>query len=238
MAIRGVLFDKDGTIIDFHLSWSPINRAAALHAAGGDVTLANRLLSHGGQDPETDRCLPGTPLAQGTAKEIAAVFSEVIGSSRYAALADDIDRIFEEGGKTHSVLVPGAVETLRWLRGRGIPIGVATNDSMLGIETSLARHDVLPHFAFLAGYDSGHGAKPGPGMVTAFCRSQGLAPEEVCVVGDSINDLRMASAGGAGLKIGVLTGPSAPADLEGFADLILGSIAEMPASEDFTRCLA
>ena len=30
MAIRGILFDKDGTIIDYWRTWVPINREAAL----------------------------------------------------------------------------------------------------------------------------------------------------------------------------------------------------------------
>ena len=33
VAIRGILFDKDGTIIDYWRTWVPINREAALYAA-------------------------------------------------------------------------------------------------------------------------------------------------------------------------------------------------------------
>ena len=54
MAIRGILFDKDGTIIDYARTWVPLNREAANFAAGGDVALAAELLRAHGQDPDTD----------------------------------------------------------------------------------------------------------------------------------------------------------------------------------------
>ena len=41
MAIRCILFDKDGTIIDSWRTWVPINRAAALYAASGGRVVTN-----------------------------------------------------------------------------------------------------------------------------------------------------------------------------------------------------
>ena len=43
MAIRGVLFDKDGTIIDYWRTWVPINREVALYAAGGNADARRRV---------------------------------------------------------------------------------------------------------------------------------------------------------------------------------------------------
>jgi phosphoglycolate phosphatase len=51
----------------------------------------------------------------------------------------------------------------------------------------------------------------------------------VAVVGDSLHDLHMARAAGAGLAVGVLTGPATRTDLEDHADVVMGSIAELPA---------
>ena len=36
LKISAILFDKDGTLLDYHLSWQPINARAALWAAAGD----------------------------------------------------------------------------------------------------------------------------------------------------------------------------------------------------------
>ena len=61
--IKGVLLDKDGTILDYAKTWIPINHDIALAAARGDRTLADSLLRAGGHDPATDLVTPGSPLA-------------------------------------------------------------------------------------------------------------------------------------------------------------------------------
>ena len=55
------------------------------------------------------------------------------------------------------------------LRGRGFRLGIATMDS------EIAAHQAMPAKAthqldFICGFDTGHGVKPGGGMVEAFAR--------------------------------------------------------------------
>ena len=69
-SIRGVLFDKDGTLIDFFQTWAPAYEAVALRLAGGDAVLAERLLTLGGRDPATRCFKPDSALAAGTNAEI------------------------------------------------------------------------------------------------------------------------------------------------------------------------
>jgi phosphoglycolate phosphatase len=109
---------------------------------------------------------------------------------------------------------------------------VATSDSLRGARASLGGFGVLDRIDFLAGYDSGHGVKPDPGMVEGFCAATGLAAARVAVVGDNLHDLQMGRAAGAGLVVGVLTGNSACGELEALADHVLGSIAEIEALLD------
>ena len=227
MAIRGVLFDKDGTILDYWATWVPINRRAALHVAGGNRALADELLRLGGHDPATDRVIPGTALAAGDFDDIARAFAAHPDVGAASELAVDIERIFCEGGAAHSVLLAGARETLVELKRRGFRLGLATNDSEGGLEASLLQHRVLDLFDFRAGCDSGYGAKPDPRMVRAFCQDVGCGLEHVAVVGDAVHDLAMGRAAGAGLTVGVLSGTSGRADLEAYADLILGSVNEL-----------
>lgn len=233
MAMRGILFDKDGTIIDYWQTWVPVNRKAALHAAGGDATLANELLRLGGHDPETDRVMPGTALAAGDFDDIANAFRAHPDLRAGAQLSADIERIFCEGGAQHSALIKGVRATLAELKRRGFHLGLATNDSIAGLEASLADHDILHLFDVKTGCDSGFGAKPGAGMALAFCEASGIDPSEMAVVGDAVHDLAMGRAAGAGLNIGVLSGTSARDDLEGYADLILDSINDMLARPEF-----
>jgi phosphoglycolate phosphatase len=232
VAIRGILFDKDGTIIDYWRTWVPINRQAALYAAGGDQAIADQLLRLGGHDPKTDRIVPGTPLAAGDYLDIARAFAAHHGIAPAEELAPGIARVFREGGRG-SALLPGVRETLAELKRRGFRLGIATNDTADGLEASLAGHDILRHFEFAAGCDSGYGAKPDPGMALAFCKAIGADPHEVALVGDAVHDLVMGRAAGAAVNIGVLSGTSAREDLAGYADVILDSINDMPARQEF-----
>lgn len=231
--MRAILFDKDGTLIDYWRTWLPINRRVALFAADGDAALADELLALGGQDPLTGRVTPGSPLAAGGIADIAEAFARHPDVGAGYQLEAGIDRIFAEGGAAHSVLVPGARDALVALKARGFALGLATNDSEAGLMASLAAHDVLPLFDFMAGCDSGFGPKPGPGMVAAFVAATGHAPRHVAVVGDAVHDLAMGRAAGVACTVGVLSGTSGEDDLAGLADLILDSVADMPAHPRF-----
>ena len=233
MAIRGILFDKDGTIVDYWRTWVPVNREAALHAAGGDARLAAELLQLGGHDPGTDRITPGAPLAAGDFMDIANAFAAHPDLPSASELVADIEAVFVKGGAMHSQLIDGVHAALGALHRRGLRLGIATNDSVAGIETSMTQHDILHLFDFVAGADSGYGAKPDPRMGLAFCQAVGLAREEVAVVGDAVHDLAMGRAAGLGLTIGVLSGTSARDDLAPLADLIVASVAELPGRPEF-----
>ena len=235
MKIRGILFDKDGTIIDYFRTWVPMNREAALLAAGGDAALAAELLCAHGQDPDTGAMVGDSVLAVGSITQIADAFAAHLGARAPAGLAASFQRLFEEGGAKNAVLIPGADRTLATLKARGLRIGVATNDSVGGLKASLKRTGTLDLLDFACGYDSGHGTKPEPGMAQAFCAAVGLQPGEIAVVGDAVHDLAMGRAAGAGFTIGVLSGTGTAAQLEPLADIVLASINDMPALPTFRK---
>ena len=65
MAIRGILFDKDGTIIDYWRTWVPINRKVALYAARGDRRSQMNSCASAVRTLKPTALLPGSPLAAG-----------------------------------------------------------------------------------------------------------------------------------------------------------------------------
>ena len=233
MAIRGIFFDKDGTIIDYWRTWVPINRAAALYAAGGDNAIADALLRLGGHDPTTDGITPGSPLAAGDALDIAKAFASHPGIAPAERLVAGIDRIFCSGGAQHSALISGAGDTLTELKRRGFRLGLATNDSGNGLQASLGSHGILGLFDFTAGCDAGFGSKPDPRMVQGFCRAVGLGRHEIAMVGDAAPDLVMGRAAGVAITVGVLSGTSRRQDLAALADLVVDSINDLLARPEF-----
>jgi len=230
-AIQGILFDKDGTLLDYDATWSPLNKRAALEAAGGDAALAQQLLVAGGYDPATESHLPNSLLVSASNAEIAGSWAALLGSDP-VQLTDRITGIFEANSAETAVAVAGMEAVVTALKARGLALGVATNDSEESAYQSLAPFGVVDHFSFVAGFDSGHGAKPGPGMVEAFCAATGLAPEAVAVVGDSLHDMEMGRQAGAGLLVAVLTGTGGRDDLVHHAHHVLDSIAELEALLD------
>jgi len=226
--IKGLLFDKDGTILDFYRTWIPINRSMALDAAGGDVELAAELLRASGHDPETDIFTPGAVLVGADATGVALSFAETLKDRTPPNLLDIIARNFREGGAKYATLIDGATDEIARLGSSGYRLGLATNDTFDGLEASLGRFGgLLDMFEFRVGCDSGHGAKPEPGMGLAFAQVVGLEPSACAIIGDSIHDLEMGRRAGFGLCVGVLTGPSRRADLEPHADIVIDSILDL-----------
>ncbi len=227
--ISAVLFDKDGTLIDFRATWLPAYEAIVRELFGVDPSGADRLLRAGGYDRATGGLDPTSVLAAGTNGEIAALWAGLVGRTDVAALADDVNRRFMRHAETCLVPVTDLPALFGRLRQRRLRLGVATNDSQAALEAQVRRLRIEGLLDFCCGYDGGHGAKPGPGMVDAFARGLGLPTAAVAVVGDSLHDLEMARAAGAGLAIGVLTGASPRETLAPHADHVIASIAEIEA---------
>ncbi|TVQ52129.1 MAG: HAD family hydrolase [Rhodobacteraceae bacterium] len=227
--IRAVLFDKDGTLFDFSATWRGAARRFLEMLAPGDPALQRRLGASVGFDADTGRFAPNSPLVAGAASEVAETLERLLPGRAAAALEAAANAAAEGIGL--STLTPATDDLpglLDGLRARGLALGVATHDSEAAARAHLGAVGALDRFAFIAGYDSGHGLKPGPGMVLAFAEAVGVAPAEIVMVGDSAHDLGAARAAGA-VAVGVLTGPAAPEDLAPLADAVLASIADLPA---------
>lgn len=230
--IRGVLFDKDGTLFDFHASWAAMTEAM-LDSLAPDAEAWGQMARAAGYRPEEGRFMPGSVIVSEPTSVLAGLWSRW----RPDLGAERIERIANEaaGESAPGALRPAVADLpalLMVLANRGLVLGVATHDEEDAARRQLASVGALDAFAFVAGYDSGHGAKPGPGMLRAFGRATGLEPAAIAMVGDSRHDLQMVPAAGAALAIGVLTGPAGQADLAPHADYILPSIAELPGLLD------
>ena len=229
MTIAGILFDKDGTLLDFHASWVPVIRAAALLAAENDAGLAEALMERGGYEPASGRIRSGSPLAAETTAEIAALWAEVLPGWGAEALTTAMEAIFVTGGAEHAVPVTDLADLFRRFRARSLALGVATSDSHAGMLASLAGTGAIELLDFVAGCDTGHGNKPGPGPCEAFCRAVSLRPDQVAVVGDNLHDLEMGRSAGAALCVGVLTGTSTRDELAPHADHVIADITRLEA---------
>jgi phosphoglycolate phosphatase len=221
--IDGLLFDKDGTLFDFRISWGRWAQGFLAQIAQ-DAAHAERLGRAIGFDPTTGSFAPDSPVIAATAADIAAALAPELPGVTVAELTDRIDASAAQAPMSQAVPLAPLMASLRE---RGLRLGVATNDSEAPARQHLQNHGITACFDFIAGYDSGYGAKPGPGMCLAFARQLGLDPARVAMVGDSRHDLEAGRA--AGMRtIAVLTGIARREELAPHADVVLTDIGEIP----------
>lgn len=224
--IAGILFDKDGTLLSFNESWGPVNRKVALFASAGDPVLADNLLYACGMDPVTGQIVPDSLLAVANTAEIAAGFVAAGSPVAIEVLVPQIDNLFAEASDI-SVPVTDLVALFSRLKAAGLKLGIASSDNERSIRNIVSRFGIDDFVDYVAGYDSGHGAKPGAGMVIGFCRQTGLEPAMVAVVGDSNHDMHMGLNAGVGLTVAVLGGTGSRESLEAAADHCLKDVTEL-----------
>jgi phosphoglycolate phosphatase len=226
--IKGILFDKDGTLVDFNATWSGVADFMALEAAEGDRAQADELLAAAGLDPKTHRFKADSVFAAGTNLDVIELWLPHLSRAEQIAAVERFNVITTEQGAALAVPLPGIIDALAALHARPYRLGVATNDSTLGCERTLATLSIAQLFDAAYGYDAVANPKPAPDTVVAFCDLTGLKSAEIAMVGDNRHDLEMARAGGCGLAIGVLSGTGTRESLSPIADVVLGSVAELP----------
>jgi phosphoglycolate phosphatase len=226
--MRGILFDKDGTLLDFEKTWSPVLKRLALEAARGDETRAAELLAAGGLDAQTGKFSAGSVIGAGTTTLIVRLWYPKLFGAAFAAKVEKMDRVFAEHGATNSIPIDGVTVALDVLAARGFVMGVATNDATAAAKASLLATGMTRNLPHVFGYDSVANPKPAPDMVLAFCEAGRLEPREVIVVGDNTHDLEMGRSAGVGMAIGVSSGNSRADDLVGLADVVLPTIRDLP----------
>ncbi|WP_397541280.1 HAD-IA family hydrolase [Roseovarius salis] len=223
--VDALLFDKDGTLFDFHATWSVWAEDLIAALAEGCPARAASLAAAIGFDPGARRFLPTSPVIAGTNREAAECVARVIRDRSIADLEEELARASAEAPLTPPVPLGPLLDGLR---GQGLVLGVVTNDSAFAAAAHLRAAGIAERFSFVAGFDSGHGAKPAPGALLAFARAEGLDPRRVAMVGDSTHDLIAGRAAGM-IPLGVLTGPAGHDELSPHADAVLPDIGHVPA---------
>jgi phosphoglycolate phosphatase len=226
-----VVFDKDGTLIEFDRMWRDwvADLGANLSAATGRP-LVDQLFGLMGVDPVSGLIYPhgllaATPMARLRELVVEALDDE--GVAPEAAEAAVARSWHPPDPVALATPVTDLAALLDRLEMRGIRAAVATADDRGPTERTLAALGIADRFEVLACADDGHPNKPFPDPVLHIAAALEVALDRILVVGDAPADMRMGRAAGAARVVGVLTGVGDEAILAPLADLILPSIADL-----------
>ena len=223
--VDALIFDKDGTLFDYHATWSVALGDLIEDLSGGDAALTIRLADVMDFDLAAGQFRPTSPIIACTNREAAEVIAQALPGRDIDALEDHLEDF--AAGAPLAPAVP--LKPLRGdLRDLQLKLGVMTNDSERGARANLRNAGVHAAFDLIVGFDSGFGAKPDPDPLFAFTRHTGILPARCAMVGDSTHDLIAGRAAGMH-TIAVLSGVAAAEDLAPFADVVLRDIGEIPA---------
>ncbi|SDZ74030.1 HAD-IA family hydrolase [Rubrimonas cliftonensis] len=191
-ALRLILFDVDGTLID-SAGLISAAMAEAFSAAGRRAPT-----------PIETRTIIGLSLPIAVARldpDLDPPALDAVTAAYKAAFV----RLRATGDEaTATPLFPGARAALERGDASGALMGVATGKARRGLEHILDGHDLRGFFVTTQTADDAP-SKPHPGMVLNALRATGVDGARAAVVGDTSYDMAMARAGGAA-AIGVAWG--------------------------------
>ncbi|MDP2315728.1 MAG: hexitol phosphatase HxpB [Pseudomonadota bacterium] len=207
---HAVIFDMDGVLVDSEPLWHEAE-IEAFGAVGVRLTVADCLRTTGLRvDAVVDYWFAHQPWA---ARSKLAVESDIV--------AGMVRRLRE-----HARPLPGAVEAVRFLHARGLPLAVASSSPLVLIEAVLARLALADAFRLVRSAEHEPHGKPHPGVYLTTAAALGVDPRACVAIEDSGNGIRAAVAAGM-YTVAVPDQPVAPEALA-LAQIVLGSLVELP----------
>lgn len=224
--IHAILFDKDGTLVDFQRTWGPAVHSVMQGLAAGRRSIYERLAAASGFVESEQRFLRDSLLIAHPIGVWGPLWAQVVGREADPHFLTEVNRQLCDETTSHLVPIGEPGKLMAVLASRGYRLGMISNDAEMTVRAHARKLGIDRVLQFVAGYDSGFGSKPEPGQILAFAKAASVAPSQVAVVGDTVLDLIAARAAGA-MAIGVLTGPAPAETLLPEADAILASAEEL-----------
>ncbi|MFE4571573.1 HAD family hydrolase [Paenibacillus chitinolyticus] len=197
--VDGVLFDKDGTLLDFAYlwgAWSSLLMERLRHRALGVNWETVLGLCRDGEKFHYD---PLGPLAMGSNREIAALLaghlylSGLAWNEAITAVLTDMKHVSTQIDELRPVrAMPGVFSFVQQLSREGVPIGIVTSDDTEAAVKHLEWLGMRKHFQVILGSDGHVNGKPHPDLAIAACAKLQIAPERTLMFGDTKADIQMA----------------------------------------------
>lgn len=206
LAMKWILFDKDGTIIYFDRSWMKIGlKLVDDFMETYEHSIEDKSAAYAHLGVVDGEILPGTIMASGALDEMVQAFCD-IANQDVTDWAQRRSQTLVDNRVPENVLVEGITESLETLQQQGYKLGIVTSDSKKGVEQFLEVTDFAHFFDVVISTEANAVEKPNPEVLNPLFEQYDVAPEDVAIVGDTANDIQTGVNAKLGLKVAVMTG--------------------------------
>ena len=233
MKAEAIIFDKDGTLLDFDAFWISVTVKALEDVfqvlSLDDSHLPEIMEALGVRNGVTD--MDGA-LCKGTYEEIGHIVYDVL--SRYGcpaskdAVADMVLSSYNQNVDAGQILPTCAKlqEVLTTLKEQGMILALVTTDNPLITEKCLKALSIYPLFDRIYTDDGKTPTKPNPYCANALCELFGLDKRKVVMVGDTLTDMRFAKNAGIA-AVGLARTEKNAVVLSTMADAIIDDMTQL-----------
>ncbi|MBY7144652.1 HAD-IA family hydrolase [Virgibacillus sp. NKC19-3] len=209
-----ILFDKDGTIIDFTL-W--VHWAEAFIDLIDDQVSCNKgLLARSlGFSYENRSWDPKGPLAIGSLQDLLSILSlglyqQGVPWNQAYQVVNDAHQALEESFPIHNHVKPikGLIHFLEQAKKHGMKMGIVTSDNYEKAVQHLNALGITDYFLTIVGHDLVQRGKPYPEMVDYACEQLHVDPRKTLIIGDSNGDMMLGKNSGVKIRIGIVSVPA------------------------------
>lgn len=231
--IKGILFDKDGTLVTFSEKWAEATSVIVENYCKGipseKRTQKNSILKQLGV--VNGKVIEGGVIAEGSVKDIAVIISRATDFLVQEVMEDVKVQYLQQLKRDSTFITPlGDVHGLFCrLKKLGYIIGVATGDDYMPSVFTMEAIHVMDDLSFIATSDR-YPQKPAADMASAFCERFSLLPEEVIYVGDTETDMQFSKHVAYG--VGVLSGIGTKQTLSRYSDFVVPTIHDLLDEND------
>ena len=184
LRVKAVMIDLDGTLLD----------------TAKDLAVAVNLMLNQLDRPPLDETLVRTFVGKGIPNLVKRALAGALSGEPDAALYERalplyLDCYAGVNGK-YTTLYPGVQEGLEALERAGFPLACVTNKTGRFALPLLRQMRIDAYFEIVIAGDTLPQKKPDPLPLTHTCRHFGIAPAQMLMIGDSLNDAQAARAAG------------------------------------------
>ncbi len=239
--IRGILFDKDGTLFNYGEVWGSVI----------DNMLRTTIPMNKLTDEEKERCLHSFEVVIGVDKDgnnypegilfrhnniPSAIIRLVATSIKYRLNIYKVTKAFLNLMKRSDYGIDEKIKQMnfsnvksvfRACKNRGMIIGIVTNDITSSTKLFIERMGVEDLISYIRCGDSDCKKKPNAEAIRQFCEEYEISEDEVAVVGDTIIDMEFAKNGKVGYSVALLTGSGDKEALQKLSNVIYPELIDM-----------